>query len=45
VVSEGDMLDMRTSIIVHAFIQGREVSLENKQEQLYKRYKYKYELK
>jgi imidazolonepropionase-like amidohydrolase len=45
VVSEGDMLDMRTSIIIHAFIQGRAVSLENKQKQLYDRYKYKYELK
>jgi imidazolonepropionase-like amidohydrolase len=45
VVSEGDILDMRTSIIVHAFIQGREVSLENKQKQLYDRYKYKYDLK
>jgi len=45
VVSEGDILDMRTSIIVHAFIQGREVSLDNKQKQLYDRYKYKYELK
>jgi imidazolonepropionase-like amidohydrolase len=45
VVSEGDILDMRTSIIIHAFIQGREVSLENKQTQLYDRYKHKYELK
>lgn len=45
VVSEGDILDMRTSIVVQAFIQGREVSLENKQKQLYDRYKYKYELK
>jgi imidazolonepropionase-like amidohydrolase len=45
VISEGDILDMRTSIIVHAFIQGREVSLDNKQKQLYERYKYKYELK
>jgi imidazolonepropionase-like amidohydrolase len=45
VVSEGDILDMRTSIIVHAIIQGREVSLDNKQKQLYERYKYKYELK
>jgi len=45
VVSEGDLLDMRTSIIIHAFIQGREVSLDNKQKQLYERYKYKYELK
>jgi imidazolonepropionase-like amidohydrolase len=45
VVSDGDILDMRSSIILHAFIQGREVSLENKQKQLYERYKYKYELK
>jgi imidazolonepropionase-like amidohydrolase len=45
VVSEGDILDMRTSIVVQAFIQGREVSLENKQKQLYDRYKYKYDLK
>ncbi|MBS1974029.1 MAG: amidohydrolase family protein [Bacteroidetes bacterium] len=45
VVSDGDILDMRTSIISKAFIQGREVSLENKQTQLYERYKYKYGLK
>jgi imidazolonepropionase-like amidohydrolase len=45
IVSEGDILDMRTSIVVNAFIQGREVSLENKQKQLYDRYKYKYDLK
>lgn len=45
VVSEGDILDMRTSIVVQAFIQGREVSLENKQKQLYDRYKFRYELK
>jgi imidazolonepropionase-like amidohydrolase len=45
VISEGDLLDMRTSIITAAFIQGRKVSLENKQTQLYDRYKYKYGLK
>lgn len=45
IVSEGDILDMRTSIITDAFIQGRKVSLENKQTQLYERYKYKYGLK
>lgn len=44
VISEGDILDMRTSKILHAFIQGREVSLDNKQKQLYERYKYKYQL-
>ncbi|HVZ56605.1 MAG TPA: amidohydrolase family protein [Chitinophagaceae bacterium] len=45
VISEGDILDMRTSIITDAFIQGRRVSLENKQTQLYQRYKHKYGLK
>jgi imidazolonepropionase-like amidohydrolase len=45
VISMGDILDMRTSIITAAFIQGREVSLENKQTELYKKYKYKYGLK
>jgi imidazolonepropionase-like amidohydrolase len=44
VVSDGDILDMRSSIIEHCFIQGREVSLENKQTQLYHRYMTKYGL-
>jgi imidazolonepropionase-like amidohydrolase len=44
VISAGDILDMRTSLIEHCFIQGREVSLENKQTQLYKRYMGKYGL-
>ncbi|MCW3117138.1 MAG: Amidohydrolase 3 [Chitinophagaceae bacterium] len=45
VVCEGDILDMRSSIVTDAFIQGRKVSLENKQTQLYERYKHKYGLK
>ncbi len=45
IISDGDILDMRSSIITKAFIQGREVSLDNKQSQLYERYKYKYGLK
>jgi hypothetical protein len=36
---------MRTSIITDCFIQGRKVSLDNKQTQLNERYKYKYGLK
>jgi imidazolonepropionase-like amidohydrolase len=44
VISEGDILDMRSSIIIHAFIQGTEVSLDNKQKQLYDKYMYKYGL-
>ena len=44
VISGGDILDMRTNLIEHAFIQGREVGLDNKQTQLYRRYMYKYGL-
>ena len=44
VISGGDILDMRTSLVEHCYIQGREVSLENKQTQLYKRYMGKYGL-
>ena len=44
VISGGDILDMRTSLIEHCFIQGREVSLDNKQTQLYHRYMSKYGL-
>lgn len=42
VVSEGDILDMKSSTVTLAFIQGREISLDNKQKQLFERYKYKY---
>jgi imidazolonepropionase-like amidohydrolase len=45
VVAEGDILDMKSSNVVYAFIQGRQVSLDNKQKQLYERYKYKYGIK
>jgi imidazolonepropionase-like amidohydrolase len=45
VVSDGDILDMRTSNVIHAFIQGRSVSLDDKQKQLYEKYKYKYNIK
>jgi len=45
VIADGDILDMKSSNVVYAFIQGRQVSLDNKQKQLYERYKYKYNLK
>jgi imidazolonepropionase-like amidohydrolase len=45
IISDGDALDMRGNIISHAFIQGRNVSLDNKGKQLYERYKYKYGIK
>ncbi|MFD1095482.1 amidohydrolase family protein [Salegentibacter chungangensis] len=41
-ISEGDALDMRTNILSHAFIQGREISLETHQTELWKRYMNKY---
>jgi imidazolonepropionase-like amidohydrolase len=44
VISTGDILDMRTNNITHAFIQGRSIELNDKQKQLYERYKYKYNL-
>jgi imidazolonepropionase-like amidohydrolase len=42
VVSDGDILDMRSNKISKAFIQGRDIDLHNKQTQLFDRYKYKY---
>jgi imidazolonepropionase-like amidohydrolase len=45
VVSDGDILDMKTSNVVYAFIQGRQINLDDKQKQLYNKYKYKYSLK
>ncbi len=45
VVSEGDILDMKSSRITYAFIQGRLIDLNDKHKQLYERYKYKYGLK
>lgn len=37
-ISEGDALDMRTNIILEAFIQGRKISLESHHTTLWKRY-------
>ena len=45
IITAGDILDMKSSTVEHAFIQGRKVNLENKQTQLYERYKYKYGIK
>jgi imidazolonepropionase-like amidohydrolase len=41
-ISEGDALDMRTNLLTHAFIDGREISLETHQTELWKRYEEKY---
>ncbi len=42
VVSEGDILDMRTSIVTHAWINGEVVDLSNVQIDLYEKYSEKY---
>jgi imidazolonepropionase-like amidohydrolase len=45
VICDGDILDMKSSNVSEAFIQGRHVSLDNKQKQLFERYKHKYAIK
>jgi len=42
VVSTGDLLDMRTNNVTFAFIQGRKISLDNKQKYLYEKFENKY---
>jgi imidazolonepropionase-like amidohydrolase len=44
IISAGDILDMRSSNVTHAFIQGRDINLTDKHKQLYERYKHKYGL-
>ena len=42
VVSEGDILDMKSNILTQAFIQGRQIDLHNKQTQLAEKFEKKY---
>lgn len=42
VVSTGDLLDMRTNNVTLAYIQGRKISLDNKQKYLYDKFENKY---
>jgi imidazolonepropionase-like amidohydrolase len=44
IVSTGDILDMQTSNVIYAFIQGRNVNLDNIQKQLFHTYMKKYGL-
>lgn len=44
-VCEGDIMDMRTNKIEFAFIEGREISLGNKQLDLFHKFAAKYEIK
>ncbi len=41
-ISDGDALDMRTNQLTYAFINGREISLESHQTELWNRYSEKY---
>jgi imidazolonepropionase-like amidohydrolase len=41
-ISEGDALDMRTNKLTHAFIDGKEISLDTRQKDLYERYQEKF---
>jgi len=41
-ICAGDALDMRTCKVEKAFIQGREIDLDNKQKALYRKFKTKY---
>ena len=41
-VYEGDALDFRTNVLSHALISGKQVTLDNKQQELFQRYSKKY---
>lgn len=43
IITEGDILDMRTSKVSNAFIRGKEIDLDNKNKQLHRRFQTKYE--
>lgn len=45
IVSEGDILDMKSSVVTKAYIQGRELNLDDKHKQLNERFKSKYGIK
>ncbi|MCZ2249058.1 MAG: amidohydrolase family protein [Bacteroidia bacterium] len=44
ILCQGDILDMKSSVINRAFIMGKSVSLDNVQHQLYLKYKSKYNI-
>ena len=41
-LSEGDALDMRTNSLTRAWIEGRDIDLDNRQRQLYRKFQTKY---
>jgi len=42
-ISSGDALDMRSNVLSAAYIDGRKIELEGRQQQLFKRYQEKYQ--
>ncbi|MGK6350771.1 amidohydrolase family protein [Parapedobacter sp. DT-150] len=44
IISDGDALDMLGNAVVRAFIQGRDINLDDLHKQLFERYEYKYGL-
>jgi len=45
IISSGDLLDMKSSIVEQLFIGGEEIDLNNLQKDLYKKYSEKYKIK
>lgn len=44
-IVQGDLLDMRQSIVSDAYLAGQKASLSNKQKELYEKYREKFDLK
>jgi imidazolonepropionase-like amidohydrolase len=44
-ISTGDALDMKTNCVILAFINGKKIALTNLQQELYKKYQNKYQIK
>ncbi|MDI9338358.1 MAG: amidohydrolase family protein [Alphaproteobacteria bacterium] len=42
IVANGDVLDMKSAQIIHAFIDGRKINLNNVQKELNEKYKHRY---
>ena len=42
VVSDGDLLDIRTNKVIYSFISGRQIILDNKHKRLYRKFSNKY---
>jgi imidazolonepropionase-like amidohydrolase len=42
ILVDGDILDPKSSAVVNAFIRGKEIDLDNKQKQLYRKFQKKY---